>query len=125
MMAYLEGEKGIYGIKGGTYRLVEAFETLAKELGVQIHLNEQVSKIHVKDRRIQGVETARQQMYEADQVIAGADALTVYRQLIDEEDRPSFGNQKLANIEPSLSGFVLFIRVPKAYEQLSHHNVFS
>ncbi len=48
MMAYLEGEKGIYGIKGGTYRLVEAFETLAKELGVQIHLNEQVNKIHVK-----------------------------------------------------------------------------
>ncbi|MCY9674631.1 NAD(P)/FAD-dependent oxidoreductase, partial [Bacillus pumilus] len=63
MMAYLEGEKGIYGIKGGTYRLVEAFETLAKELGVQIHLNEQVNKIHVKDRRIKGVETAHQ-MYE-------------------------------------------------------------
>lgn len=123
MMAYLEGEKGIYGIKGGTYRLVEAFETLAKELGVQIHLNEQVSKIHVKDRRIQGVETA-QQMYEADQVIAGADALTVYRHLIDEKDRPSFLNQKLSNIEPSLSGFVLLLGVPKAYEQLSHHNVF-
>ena len=44
MMAYLEGEKGIYGIKGGTYRLVEAFETLAKELGVQIHLNESVKR---------------------------------------------------------------------------------
>lgn len=112
MMAYLEGEKGIYGIKGGTYRLVEAFETLAKELGVQIHLNEQVNKIHVKDRRIKGVETAHQ-MYEADQVIAGADALTVYRHLIDEKDRPSFLNQKLANIEPSLSGFVLLLVVPK------------
>ncbi|MEC1184442.1 phytoene desaturase family protein [Bacillus altitudinis] len=123
MMAYLEGEKGIYGIKGGTYRLVEAFETLAKELGVQIHLNERVKKIHVKNKRIQGVETD-QQLYEADQVIAGADALTVYRQLIDEEDRPSFGNQKLANIEPSLSGFVLLLGVPKVYEQLSHHNVF-
>ncbi|MGO4076076.1 FAD-dependent oxidoreductase, partial [Staphylococcus aureus] len=76
-MAYLEGEKGIYGIQGGTYRLVEAFETLAIELGVQIHLNEQVNKIHVKDRQVKGVETD-QQMYEADQVIAGADALTVY-----------------------------------------------
>ncbi|WP_224925538.1 phytoene desaturase family protein [Bacillus pumilus] len=123
MMAYLEGEKGIYGIKGGTYRLVEAFETLAKELGVQIHLNEQVNKIHVKDRRITGVETAHQ-MYEADQVIAGADALTVYRHLIDEKDRPSFLNQKLATIEPSLSGFVLLLGVPKVYDQLSHHNVF-
>ncbi|WP_353854863.1 phytoene desaturase family protein [Bacillus sp. Bos-x628] len=123
MMAYLEGEKGIYGVKGGTYRLVEAFETLAKELGVQIQVNEQVKTIHVTDRRIQGVETG-QKMYEADQVIAGADALTVYRQLIAEKDRPSYLNQKLSKIEPSLSGFVLLLGVPKVYEQLSHHNVF-
>ncbi|MFS0654478.1 phytoene desaturase family protein [Bacillus sp. 179-C3.3 HS] len=123
MMAYLEGEKGIYGIKGGTYRLVEAFETLAKELGVQIHLNEPVQRVLVKNRRIQGVET-NQHIYEADQVIAGADALTVYRELIDEKDRPSVSDQKLSHIEPSLSGFVLLLGVPKVYDQLSHHNVF-
>ncbi|BBP91734.1 hypothetical protein BsIDN1_53520 [Bacillus safensis] len=41
-----------------------------------------------------------------------------------KKNRPRYLNQKLSDIEPSLSGFVLLLGVPKVYEQLAHHNVF-
>ncbi|MFE8700769.1 phytoene desaturase family protein [Cytobacillus sp. FJAT-54145] len=123
MMAHLEGSLGIYGIKGGTYYIVEAFEKLANEVGVTIKKNEQVKKICVSNKKVTGIETDHG-FYEADQVVANGDALAIYRELIEENDRPSMTNKEIDRIEPSLSGFVMLLGVKKQFSLLKHHTVF-
>ncbi len=116
MMAHLEGNQGVYGVKGGTYSIVEAFQKLAEELGVTVQLNTKVERILVKDRRAVGVET-NLGTYDADEIIANADALTVREKLLSND-------RKLDRVEPSLSGFALLLGVESKYDQLTHHNVF-
>jgi diapolycopene oxygenase len=123
MMASLEGQGGIYGVKGGTYSIVEAFEKLAGELGVDIKKNINVARIKVVNKRVVGVETT-DGFFEADQVIANGDALAIYKNLIDEADRPSITNRRIDGMEPSLSGFVMLLGMNKRIPILTHHNVF-
>ncbi|WP_336493247.1 hypothetical protein [Bacillus sp. FJAT-53060] len=62
--------------------------------------------------KLQGGE--RSADYEADQVISGVEALTVYRHLIDEKDRPSFLNKKLSSIHGK-SGNMVFSRIQSLF----------
>ncbi|MBD2861381.1 phytoene desaturase family protein [Paenibacillus oceani] len=123
MLAHVEAGEGIVGIRGGTYELVRAFGRLAEELGVSIHLGEEVVKIRTSSGKVSGVSTACGD-YAADVVVAGGDLLTMTRALLDEEERPSLPDRKIAGYEPSHSGLVLMLGVKRKYEQLSHHTVF-
>ncbi len=122
MMAHLESQLGIYGIKGGTYTLVEAFERLARELGVQIHTASPVSKLVVKNKTVQGVDV-QGRVEQADHVVVNLDYLSALS-LIEEDDRPSMPDANLLKIEPSLSGFVVLASVQKRFDTLRHHTVF-
>lgn len=123
MMAYLEGKLGIYGVKGGTYSIVSAFEKLANELGVTIKKNVNVERISVVNGKVFGVETVSE-FERADYVVANGDALSIYKNLIEEKHRPSMTNRKIEKLEPSLSGFALLLGVKKQFQMLNHHNVF-
>jgi phytoene desaturase len=123
MMASLEAEEGIYGVHGGTYEIVAAMEKLARELDVEIRTSLPVLNIRVLNGRATGVETT-EGFLSADIVIANADALTVYSQLLEERHRPAMNNRKISTYEPSLSGFVILAGVRKQYAQLLHHTVF-
>lgn len=119
MMAHLEGNQGIYGIKGGTYQIVRAFERLALELGVTIVKNTTVKKILLEKKKAVGVHTDSGDFY-ADMVIANVDALTVYENWLEEHPM----HKKISKKEPSLSGFTILLGIDQKYRQLRHHNVF-
>ncbi len=123
MLAHVEGERGIYSVKGGTYAIVEAFVRLAGELGVRIETNTPVERITVRNGRVSGVECGGRH-YEASLVIANGDALSVYRHLVAPEHRPSVSDGRIDRYEPSLSGFVQLLGIPRTYSQLLHHTVF-
>ncbi|MFP7493829.1 phytoene desaturase family protein [Terribacillus saccharophilus] len=123
MLAYLEAGIGVYGIKGGTYKLVEAFEKLAVELGVRIKTRTDVTSIRTNKKRVIGVETTHGD-YACDTLIGNGDALSLYSGLLDESQRPHFPDRKIQQLEPSLSGFTMLLGVERCYEQLAHHNVF-
>jgi phytoene desaturase len=135
MMAHLEQQLGIWGVRGGTHALVRGFERLARELGVTILTSTRVEQIVVQDgittgvcvRRLANVcglrHSENTEFLAADVVVANADALTVYSKLIAEPHRPSMSNAKIAKVEPSLSGFVLLLGVRRRFEGLQHHNI--
>lgn len=123
MLPSVEAEGGVYGVRGGTYKLAEAIAKLAVELGVVIHTEQEVTRILVKNKRVSGVETANEQL-EAAVVIANGDMLSINRMLLDETARRHMSNQKIAGYEPSLSGFVTLAGVPRTYPILHHHTVF-
>ncbi|GIP28770.1 phytoene desaturase [Paenibacillus sp. J23TS9] len=123
MLGHVEAEMGVYGVRGGTYSIVEGMVKLAKELGVELVTDTEVKHIVVKGGRAAGVET-NSGYYNANTVISNGDVLTVNRTLLDEDDRPSMRNEKISSYEPSLSGFVMLAGVPRQYNRLLHHTVF-
>lgn len=123
MLAFLEAGEGVYGIKGGTYKLVEAFEKLAVELGVTIDTETDVTSIKTNRGAVTGVTTTKDD-YACDTLIGNGDALSLYSGLLDKSERPHFSDDKIKKMEPSLSGFTMLLGVKKRYDQLAHHNVF-
>lgn len=136
MMAHLEQQLGVWAADGGSYALVRGLERLARELGVTIRTATRVERIVVEGGHATGVQVRElsqtcglrhaqeTELLTADAVIANADALTVYRSLVEPADRPSMSDGTIARFEPSLSGFVLLLGVRRVFPSLSHHNVF-
>ncbi|BBI33636.1 phytoene desaturase family protein [Cohnella abietis] len=123
MLPHMENALGIYGVKGGTYAIVEGFSRLARELGVTIKTGVRVTRILSRNGRAVGVSTD-QGYYDADYIVANGDVLSVCEELLDDKDRGAMSRKKVTEYEPSLSGFVQLVGVKQEYPQLLHHNVF-
>lgn len=124
LIPFVEFGLGAWYAKGGIYRIPQALEKLARELGVEFQFNSAVEKIIIKNKKATGVKLANGKTLNADFIIANSDAIETYRNLIDEKSRPSFSDSRIKNTEPSCSGFVLLLGVKKKFPQLAHHNIF-
>lgn len=124
MIAYLELVEGVYYTEGGNTRIAEAFETVARNAGAQLHTNTPVSKILSKKGKVTGVELQDGTSVPADKVILNGDLLSAFPDLVDEKARPSLSNKKIAAFEPSISAFVITAGLTKKLDMLKHHNVF-
>lgn len=128
LIPYAEFGFGAWYARGGIYRIPEALERLARELGVGFVFGREAEKILVKNGKAAGVklknELDDEDILEADIVVSNADAVVTYRELIEEKDRPGFPDKKLNKREPSSSGFVLLLGAAKKFSQLAHHNIF-
>lgn len=123
MMGHVEAEVGIYGVKGGTYQLIEGMTRLAQEKGVRILTGVEVHQIVTRHGKVIGVDTDRGFM-EAEQVVANGDVLSVNKLLLAPEHRKRMSDARIAKYEPSISGFVTLAGVRRKYDQLLHHTVF-
>ncbi|MBA2339935.1 MAG: phytoene desaturase, partial [Pyrinomonadaceae bacterium] len=124
LIPYVEFGLGAWCVRGGMYELPRQLARLCGELGVEINTGVEVEKILVANGRACGVRLMNGQEKRCDAVIANADAVTTYRDLIDSRARRIYTDKKLARIEPSCSGFVLLIGARARFPQLSHHNIF-
>lgn len=124
LIPYVEFELGAWYVRGGMYELPRAFGRLAEELNVKIHTNAHVEQIVVEGGRACGVMLSNGTIHEASAVIANSDAVETYRELIDPRARRIYTDRKLAQLEPSCSGFVLLLGAKRRYDVLSHHNIF-
>lgn len=123
MLGHVESREGVFGVEGGTYRLVEGLAALARSLDVDLVTEAEVTEISVVNGRVEGVESEKG-FFAAGTVIAGGDVLTVNRRLLPERSRPRFSDRKIAAYEPSLSGLVTLAGVRRRYPKLLHHTVF-
>ena len=92
----------IYAI-GGTGAIIAAFKRLLQELGAKIHLNSEVDRILIEQRRTQGVRLKDGSIWKADAVVSNADAAWTYLNLIPErpaapQQRPAHQKQELLNV---------------------------
>lgn len=101
ILSYLEHGFGLFHATGGLNHLCTEMADVTIENGGTIKTGTGVKKIIVNGR---GTIESRS---------CNGDALTIYQQLLDEANRPSMTNRKLASYELS-----------KQYPHLEHHNVF-
>jgi phytoene desaturase len=115
-IAHVEMGAGAWYPRGGMHRLAQAYERLARELGVEMQYGAPVRRIVVRDERAVGVEMADGREVRADAVLVNADY---------SHARVRFLNASPpTKLEPSCSGFVLLLGVRGEYPRLAHHNIF-
>lgn len=117
LISWVENGLGVYYVRGGIYRLVEALTALAQKKGVMLHPGEKVLRIHHRHRRIEAVETNKA-LYPARAVVSAVDVQLTYQQLMGVP-LPHL----LRRNEPSLSGIV-FLWGIRMQSDLGHHTIF-
>ncbi len=124
VIPHVELSLGGYYIDGGMYSMIRALTRLAKEQGVSIAYNTEIKQIESTKKIVEGVTDASGNFHPSDIIISNADATETYLHLVDEDEISSLKQKRVANLEPSCSGFVLMLGIDKQYNALEHHNIF-
>jgi phytoene desaturase len=133
IIAWVQWGDGTFYLRGGLRTYADALERLAEKFGVTVRTGERVEQILVDNDRhdgepVTGVLTGCGE-YRADAVICNADPLTTYAALLPELNRPpAFSHERLAEVQPSTSAFVMLLGVRGTpatdFPLLSHYNSF-
>jgi phytoene desaturase len=117
-ISYVEHGLGGYGVANGIYGIIEGMERLARELGVEIHTNTEVTHIDVCTGYIE-IEGER---IPASTVVSDVDVLTLYEQLLDDPDAPLA--KRYRRLPPSSSALVFYWGINRTFSELGVHNIF-
>ncbi len=120
-MNYADLILGTWYPKGGMYKIVEAFQTLAESLGVKIHTNAPVEKILTKDGKAVGLMVNGEAHY-ADIVLSGADYHHT-ETLLDQNDRV-YSEKYWDKRTFAPSALLFYVGFDKKLDGLTHHNLF-
>jgi phytoene desaturase len=124
LLPYTELVEGIWYPEGGVYRLIEAMQRLAEELGAEVRTDAQVTGLRFDGDQVTAVTLATGETVDADVVVANADLPAAYHRFVPERLRPDFPNRRLRRMRYTASAYMLYLGVDRIYEQLQHHNVF-
>ncbi len=121
-MNYADFGLGTWHPKGGMYEVIVAMEKLAKELGVVIQTNAQVSKILVdKTNRVEGI-IVNNEKHLYNTVLSGAD-YHHSETLLDTQHRQYTENYwEKKTFAPS--SLIFYVGFDKKLKNIEHHNLF-
>lgn len=122
LMNYADMALGTWYPKGGMYKIIEALESLAKEKGVEILTNHEVTSINYIGKKATSVSTNHGD-FTADVVVAGADYHHVDSMLLDSETR-NYDEAYWDKRVMAPSSLLYYIGVNKKLDGLLHHNLF-
>lgn len=127
MIHFVEKTWGIHFAKGGTGALVAALVRKFEELGGQLRLNAEVTRIDVNDRReAAGVTLRDGSTIQSDLVASNGDYVTTYTKLIDAKHRRWNSDFKARLAAQSMSLVVIYFGFkadPGDGQRLRHHNI--
>lgn len=116
---HIESRFGCWYPMGGLRALRDAFERVARDVGVEIRTSTEVVSITSTPSRVTGVELADGSYVDASIVVANADARHLYSDLLPDED----ALKQVRKAPQSTSGFVLCIGARGTTPDIDHHNV--
>lgn len=121
LMNYADIELGTWYPMGGMYKIIEAFEKIAKEQGVKIETSQEVARFEYKEKKITHAKTATQDLL-SDYVVSGADYHHTDKKLINGFANYSDKYWDSRSMAPS--SLLFYIGVDKKIDNLLHHNLF-
>lgn len=122
LMNYADMELGTYYPQGGMFKFIEAFVSIAKELGVEIKYNEDVIKVVANGDKITHVATTSNN-YEADSIICAGDYRNFDQEVLDPGQR-SYSHKYWENRKMAPSCLLYYVGLNKRVKHLLHHNLF-
>lgn len=121
LMNYADMALGTWYPKGGMFEVVKAMVSLAKEKGVKILNNQEVTKLDVANGTTKGVQTTTD-YFESDVVVAGADYHFVEQNLLEKKYRQyseSYWNKR----QMAPSSLLFYVGLDKKIEGILHHTL--
>jgi phytoene dehydrogenase-like protein len=89
VMGETNGKKGVWAyVRGGMGGISNAIAGAAKDLGVEIRCNSEVSKIKVKNGAVEGVVLSTGEEFDAPKVASGVDPHWTFEKFLDAKDLP-------------------------------------
>ena len=123
ILSYLEYEHGVYHPIGGCGAVTECMARIAREMGVEIHLGEDVKEVLFQGRRAVGVRTATE-TYAADALVMNADFARAMTRLVPDHLRRNWTDRRIARKQFSCSTFMLYLGIEGRYDHLGHHTIY-
>ena len=123
ILAFLEYEHGVFHPIGGCSAVSERMADIAREMGVEIRLDESVERILFDGRKAVGVST-RKGDYRTDAMVINADFARAMHRLVPDRLRSRWTDQRLKNKKFSCSTFMMYLGVEGRYDQLPHHTIY-
>jgi len=122
ILSFLEYEYGVFHPIGGCSRVSEVMADVARDLGVDIRLDEAVTGLGFEGKRVTSV-TTDQAHYEADSIVIGADFGAAMERLVPNSLRRRWSDESLQKKRYSCSTFMLYLGIDGIYDDLPHHNI--
>ncbi len=123
ILSFLEYEHGVFHPEGGCGAVTRSLARIAREMGVQICLNEPVEKILVEGGRAIGVQTAHRSL-PAEAVVVNADFAGAMKRLVPNHLRTKWTDEKLEKKRFSCSTFMMYLGIDGVYDDVSHHTIY-
>ena len=112
---------GTWHPENGMYSVVLAMEKLARELGVDIHTDSNISKIIVENGKATGIKIGTE-IIPADVVLSGADYHHT-ETLLDQKDR-KYSEKYWESRTFAPSSLLFYVGFDKKIQNVSHHTLF-
>ncbi len=123
ILSFLEYEHGVFHPTGGCGSVTRAMARIAREMGVEILLNEPVERVLIEKGKAIGVKTANHSL-PADAVVVNADFAGAMKRLVPNRLRNKWTDEKLAKKRYSCSTFMMYLGIEGRYEDVSHHTIY-
>jgi phytoene desaturase len=123
LIHWLERKWGVHFAMGGTGAIVGGLVRLMEEVGVELDLGNGVEEITSAGRSVTGVRTRSGRHLPADLVVANADPVSVYREMLPGVARKRHTDRRLARKHQSMGLFVGYFGTRKTYPGLAHHTI--
>ncbi len=120
LIHYLERKWGVWFVRGGMARLVDALVALAERHGVQFLWNAEVAAIEVSGGLASGVRLRDGRTVQAETVVCNADPGYVLSQLLPA---PHTKRNAVTKKQYSMSLFVWYFSTDITYPEVAHHTI--
>jgi phytoene dehydrogenase-like protein len=114
--------QGYFIPEGGMGRIPETLGHAVQELGGDIHLNSNVTRILVNNGRACGIEVENEGVIEVDAVISTTSGMHTFGSLLSERDVPAGMARKVGRAILSHKGFVLQLGLSNKIDASSYSN---
>ena len=123
ILSFLEYEHGVFHPTGGCGSITKTMARIAREMGVEILLNEPVDRVLIENGKAIGVKTANHRL-PADAVVVNADFAGAMKRLVPNRLRNRWTDEKLAKKRYSCSTFMMYLGIDGRYDDVSHHTIY-
>jgi phytoene desaturase len=122
LIHYLERKWGIHYAMGGTSAIIQAFEKLMREEGVEIKLQSELERFE-GGRKLERAIFKDGSEIDADVFVSNADPAFIYEKAVPQDVNRKWRKKKIDKLEYSMGLFVLYFGTSKQYEDVKHHTI--
>ncbi len=123
ILSFLEYEHGVFHPVGGCGSVTTAMARIAREMGVDILLDEPVEEMLVEKGEARGVRTSQRTLH-ADAVVVNADFADAMRKLLPTQHRKRWTDKRIHSKRFSCSTFMLYLGIEGRYDNVAHHTIY-